>query len=609
MSNNRIKVTDIDFNDIRENLKTFMRGQSQFSDYNFEGSALAVMLDVLAYNTHYNALYTNLAVNEMFIDSASKRSSVVSIAHNFGYIPASCKASKAIVNVTVTQAGATAQFKVLPKNSSFTTTISGESYTFYTIQDYSAERNGTEYLFEDVEIYEGIPQTFLFVCTELLEKFSLPNSNIDLTTLSITVQPTGEQPDYEKYVLATDVLDLTNDSKIFYVKELENETYQIYFGSNGLGKPIVPGNIITAQYVETNKAAANGASLFTYSGISLGGNTAVETTTSSFGGDEKETVEEIKYNVTKTFYNQNRAVTSGDYAAIVKKEYSDIESISVWGGEDNEPPQYGKVFLAIKPESKPYLTPTEKSFIKQSILKSRNIVSITPEIVDPVYLELEINSAVYYNRNKTTRTDGQLVSAVTNAIVNYRNLNLRKFDGTFRMSKFSTAIDAVDQAIVSNITTFKVYSEIFPKYNVKAEYKLNLGNPIYTELVPEEAFKSTGFYIDTSNTVYYLDDDGVGNVRLYTIIAGTGEKVIRNSSIGTIDYENGIIIVKGLSVINLLEPNFYFIIKTDSYDVISSKNQIIDIPTTRISVTAIQDNISSGLSPSNSTHRFTSSRS
>ena len=609
-TNNRIKVSDLDYNQIRENLKTFMRGQSQFSDYDFEGSALSTLIDVLAYNTHYNALYTNLAVNEMFLDSASKRSSVVSIANNFGYVPSSCVASKAVLNVTLVQSGATSQIKYIPKFSSFSSTINSVQYSYYTLQDYSAERNSNTYSFENVEVYEGIPQTQLFMCTELYQSFVLPNVNIDISTISVTVQQTGEKPDYVKYSLATDVLELLPVSKIFFIKELDDQTYQLSFGANGLGLSIGIGNIITVTYMITNKTLGNGAKVFTYTGNSLGGVVSCSTIATSYGGMESETIDQIKSNVSHSFFDQNRAVTSGDYISLIKRLYTNLDSISVWGGEDNDPPQYGKVFIAIKPTNGPYLTPPEKTYLTNTLLKSKNIVSVTPEIVDPSYLEIEINTTIYYNSNNTTRSSDEIVSTALTAILSYRDTNLKKFDGVFRMSKFSAAVDSIDQSILSSITTFKLYSEVIPKYNSAATYKLNIANPIYNQKVADtEAFKSTGFYIDSTDIVYYLDDDGAGAIRLYSVITNTGVKVIKNSSIGTIDYVNGIITVTGLRITNLLEGNFYFIIKTQSYDVVSVRNQIVDIPEDRITINAIQDkNTSTGLISGNN-YTFTSSRS
>ena len=607
-TNNRIQVSELDYNQIRENLKTFLRGQDKFSDYDFEGSALSTLIDVLAYNTHYNALYTNLAVNEMFLDSASKRNSVVSIANNFGYLPKSAVTSQARINVTLTQANAVNNTMYIPKLSSFQASVDNVQYSFYTLSDYVADRVGNTYTFSNVDIYEGVPQTSLFVCTEAEQRFTLPNQNIDIDTITITVQQTGEKPDYIKYTRATDVLHVGLDSKIFFLKELEDGYIQVYFGSGGIGVPIQTGNIVTVQYMVTSKDLANGASTFIYTGPGLGGVVTCSTVNPSYGGKAEETIDQIKYNVSQAFFDQNRAVTPGDYTALIKRYYTNLDSISVWGGEDNDPPQYGKVYISIKPSTGPYLTPTEKAYIVEKILKPNNVVSVTPEILDPTYMELEINTTVYYNKNKTTRSIDDIKNSVISAITKYRDDNLKKFDGIFRMSRFSAAIDNCDQAIVSNITTHRVFCEMTPKYNISADYKLNIVNPIYNERVPEEAFKSSGFYLDNTSTVYYMDDDGLGKIRVYSVVEGTGQKIIKNSSIGTIDYNSGLISIKGLKITNLVDPNFYFIIKTQSFDVASVRSQIVDIPNSRITVNVIQDVSSSGSYAGGTNYQFTSSR-
>lgn len=611
MSNKRIKVSDLDYNQIRENLKTFLRGQEEFSDYDFDGSALSTIIDVLAYNTHYNALYTNLAVNEMFLDSASKRSSVVSIANNFGYTPQSCAASRSVFDLSVTQQGATDAVKYLQKFSPFTTSVDGVSYTFYSIDDYVASRNGDNYTFSDVTVYEGTPVTNVFLCSSLNQRFKLPNQNIDLATMSITVQQTGETADFEKYQRATEVLTLNEESKIYYVKELDDASYEIYFGSNNLGKPIEVGNVITVTYIVTNKSVANGASLFTYSGISLGGIAVAINVSSSYGGREAETIEEIKRNVAQTYFDQNRAVTVSDYSSIIKRMYSNVESVNVWGGEDNIPPVYGKVYVSVKPTNASFLTPSEKTYIRNTLLKSKNIVSITPELVDPTFLELAMDVAVYYDNSKTTRSADDIKLAVIDSIEAYRDANLKKFNGIFRMSKFSRAIDDTDQSIQSNITKFKIYYEVTPKFNISAEYTVNLVNPVYRTGAAsnsEQAFVSTGFYIDNTSTIYYLDDDGVGNIRLFSVVAETGAAVYKNTSIGTVDYENGIIDINGLTIVDLADANFYFIIKTASFDVVSIRNQIVDIPLNRLNVTVIQDQSSNAGLMSGYNYKFTSSR-
>jgi hypothetical protein len=523
-------------------------------------------------------------------------------------MPVSARAARSTLTVTVTQAGATETVKYLPKYSSFTTTIDNTQYSFYTLQDYIANRVGNVYTFQNVEVFEGTPQTLLFVCTEFNEKFILPNTNIDSSTIEITVQPTSEQPDYEKYTIVSDILDLTPTSKVFFLKEMDDQTYQISFGRQGLGLPIDIGNIVTVRYLVTNKEAGNGATLYTYTGAGLGGVVSVTSSVTSYGGKEIESIEQVKYNVSQSFFDQNRAVTPGDYVALIKRLYTNLDSISVWGGEDNDPPQYGRVYISIKPTTGPFLTPPEKTYISETLLKSKNVVSVTPVIIDPTYIELELNTSVYYNKSRTTRSVDELKAAIISGIQNYRETYLQKYDGVFRMSKFNAMIDGIDQSISSNITTFKAYTEIVPKYSVASEYKLNLVNPIYSEGVPVEAFKSTGFYLDDTDTVYYMDDDGAGHVRIYSIVSATGQKVIYKSSIGTIDYDNGKVIISGLKIINLYEPNFYFIFKTASFDVISVRNQIVDIPDSRISVNIIEDVVASGTYKGGTNYIFTKSR-
>lgn len=591
MSNNKIKVTELDFNNIRENLKEFLRGQSTFSDYDFDGSALSTLIDVLAYNTHYNALYTNMAINEMYLDSASKRNSIISIGNNFGYLPRSARSSRVNLTVTVTIPNSQIPVRVLPAFSAFNTILNNTSYTFYTLQDYTAPLNGNTYTFQNVIAYQGEPQTMLFSCTEENQKFMLPHKNIDISTIILTVSDTAEVKEYERYAIADNIMQLNATSKVYFLKEMDDQFYQLSFGVNNVGKPILPGNIVEMSYLTTAKDAANGASVFSYASSVQGGTVSVIATARSFGGMQEESKEEIRLNVSQSFFDQDRAITAADYSAIVKRYYDDIDSISVWGGEDNSPPQYGKVYLCIKPASGPLLTSVEKSFIAESIIKAKGVVTIVPEIVDPTYIELDLSTTVYYNPNNTSRSREQLKVAVIQAIEKYNQDYLEKFDGAFRYSKFSAMVDNVDQSISSNITKFRLFCEIVPKYNVASTYTLNLVNPIYTEGVPEESFLSTGFYIDSTDKVYYMDDDGVGNIRLFNIVAGTNEKVFFGN-VGTINYSKGLISVRGLTITNLLEPNLYFKVKTSSYDVLSVRNQIVTIPEDRINVNVLVDNSS-----------------
>lgn len=607
-TNNRIQVSDLDFDKIRENLKTYLSGQSTFTDYNFEGSALSTLVDLLAYNTHYNALYTNLAVNEMFLDSASKRSSVVSIANNFGYTPTSVTASKAIVKIVVTNTPTTPQTYTLPKWSSFGTSINSIPYVFYTIEDYTTQLINGSYTFENVVLYEGTPRSLTFICTEQNQKFVIPYSTLDLSTMHITVQPTGENPDFTRYQRSTEVLSLTSSSHVYFIKELEDETYELSFGSNNLGKPIATGNVITVTGLLTNDANGDGATAFSHTSAGIGGTVQVLVSSSSQGGGEKESIDKIKYNISQSFFDQNRVVIPSDYVSMIKRNYPGLDAVSVWGGEDNDPPVYGKVYISVKPTGRLYLTNSEQTYITEKVIRPKSIVSITPEFVRPTYIDLDITATAYYDKTKTTRSAGNLKAAITTGIERYRDTNLNTFDGVFRMSKFQTMIDSIDPSITSNITTFKCYIEMTPKYGVHGEYRLNIVNPIYNEGVPEEAFLSTGFYIDSTTSVCYMDDDGIGNIRLFRKIEGAGTKYIINPKIGTIDYNAGIVKINNLKILSLFEPNFYFILKTRSFDVVSIRNQIVNIPSSRIKVNLIEDAIASGTRLGGTNYTFTASR-
>lgn len=608
-TNNKIKVTDLDYNDIRDNLKSFLKGQDRFSDYDFEGSGMSVLLDVLAYNTHYNALYTNMALNEMFLDSASKRNSIVSIASNMGYLPRSAITSRAVVSITVISSNpqSATETLVLPAYTPFTTTVSGTSYTFYTLSDYTATKDGDTYTFNNVYVYQGEPHEMYFACNEVGQKFTLPNVDIDNETIAVTVQPTPDQPEYSRYVIASSIVDLTNQDEVYYLKEMDDRYLQLSFGTNGLGKEIIPGNIIKVKYLTTKKDAANGANIFTFGGASLAGTVSVITTLKSFGGKVEEDKEEIRTNAAQQYYDQNRAVTPTDYANIIKRYYSDIDSINVWGGEDADPPQYGKVFISIKPASAPYLSSAEKAYITENIIKQRGIVSISPILVDPTYNEMDIDVTVYYNQSRTTRTNDEMKNAVLTGIKNYRDASLQKFDGAFRFSKFGAMIDDIDQSINSNITTFTIWQEVIPRYNTQSQYIVTINNPIYSANVPEESFLTTGFYIDNTSTVYYLDDDGIGNIRMFSLISGTGEKVIKGNY-GKVNYSTGTVTINNLYITNLSEPNFYFRFKTESYDVISAKDQIVTIPDSRINISLIDSSGSNTSIGNSSNYTFTSSR-
>lgn len=611
MANRKINVSELDFDAIKTNLKTYMQGQSEFSDYEFEGSGLSVLLDVLAYNTHYNALYTNMAINEMFLDSAVKRDNVVSIAKGLGYTPRSATAPTATVNLTVTATSSTPATLTLPKFSTFTSTIDGEAYTFYTLEENTTYLDGSQYVFSNIQIKEGTQLSFKYTASTG-QRYIIPNAGCDTSTLTVQVQESASTGLYETYYEGFNILGLDSTSKIFFIKEIDNQLYEVVFGDGTIGKALSNGNIVTLNYLITNKTAANSAKLFTYTGSSLlGGTVAVTTVSAASGGTDIEEIESIRYNAPRHFSTQNRGVTIEDYKSILTEEVSGIESVNVWGGENNNPPVYGKVFCSIKPVGANALTESRKASIKNEILKGRNVVSIIPEIVDPEFIHIAVESSVYYNPRLTTRSSLDIKSIVEGIIQNYNTTDLEKFDSIFRISKLSKLIDNSEPGIVSNITKVSIHKPLDPVFNVASQYKFVLVNPIYTSGQPENSILTSPFYISgDSVNEYYIDDDGVGNLRLYYFVSQNVKDYV-NNNIGTVDYQTGTVDIPTLNITSLAnntnELTFY--IKPSSYDVVSARNQIALILDDEIDVTVITDKLALGNSGGGTQHTFTSSRS
>jgi hypothetical protein len=597
-TNNKINISELDFDNIKANLKEFLKGQSEFSDYDFEGSSLNVLLDILAYNTHYNAMYTNLAYNEMFLDSASKRDSVVSIANNYGYLPTSKKSSRARINISFPVGTNTQSSISLPKGSVFVGQANSTEYNFYTTSEYISTRIGSNYVFENVDIYEGKFVAERFTVFEN-SKCTLANNNIDTSTIKVTIQDISESLNSFTYKFSETVIGLTPSSEVYFLKEIEDQKYELFFGKNNLGKEPGVGSVITVEYLTTNAADANGMRLFTYDGV-ITGTPVITLVEIANGGRAEESNDEIKYNVSRRFKNQNRAVTSDDYVEIIRSNYADIDTISCWGGQSMSPPVYGKVYISIKPKSSLFLTPPEKSYIIESILKPRSVLGITPELVDPTYVIAQIDTTIYYNPNVTNKTASQLSDLVRQTILDYNDVYLQKFDGVLRYSRLIRDVDDSDQAIISNITTVTLRRNIDIAFNIAAKYKIAMHNPIYKSDVAEEAVLTNGFYIDDSNVPYYIDDDGLGKLRMFSL-SSNFEKVFKSTNVGSVNYTTGEVIINSLFVTGLVESDLVLIIKPQSNDVISFQNQIVNIDNTYLSVNALQES-------SLATRVFTSSR-
>lgn len=617
----RIDYSELDFDKIKSNIKDYMRGQDKFSDYDFDGSGLSVLLDVLAYNTHYNALYTNFALNEMFLDSASKRDSVVSLSKMLGYSPRSAKSARAYLNLYISPISSTATLPInvtLPKLQPFSSAIDGVTYTFYNLEEVTASYTGTRYEFNNLELVEGSPLTYRYEVA-YGQKIIIPNQYADISTLQVRVQESSSSDKFTTFYPASSVVELKSTSNVYYVKEIDNGLYEVYFGDGVVSSAVELGNVVHVDYFVSRMGSANGCRTFTFNGDTTLPSSRPNITliTAAAGGDIPETLDSIKYNAPRLYAAQNRAVTPDDFKSLIYAKYPNIASVSVWGGEDNDPPIYGKTFICVKPSNALALTTSQKTEIINSVLKTRSVVSITPELLDPEFINIAVNTTIYYNARETIKTSRELQTEVLNTIKKYNQDELQRFDGMLRFSKLSRLIDMCDPAIISNITTIYLRRTIVPKYGISAEYKINLINPIYTEGVPEGAISSTGFYITGDSRIHYLEDDGVGNIVLFyhgssETSATSGSYVnhiIVNPKIGTVDYASGKISISNLNIASLVSgTEFELLIKPQSNDVVSAYTQIAQIDENYITVNSIADKTSNGDNRAGNNFVFTSSR-
>ncbi len=603
----RISVSELDFDLIKKNMKDYLRGQTEFQDYDFDGSAMSVLIDLLAYNTHYNGVYTNLAVNEMFLDSASKRSSVVSLAKMLGYTPNSALCAKAYVNATITAPTYNPEVATLAAGQPFLTSIDGVSYTFYNTSDVSTVSAAGFYTFNNVELIEGTQLQYSFTVSDN-QRYIIPNANVDLTTLKVKLRETAESDGFTVFYPAESITTLDGTTKTYFIKEIDDGLYEVYFGDGIVGYKPKAGNHLSLEYFVSSLDAPNGANTFSYAGTSiLGSGLSVVATTPAGGGSSPEDINSIKFNAPRMFAAQNRAVTTEDYKSIIYKNYPQAESIVVWGGEDNDPPIYGKTFICIKPKDTEKLTEAQKDFIRYSIIAPRSIVSITPEFVDPEYFNVQITSTVYYNAKISDKSPAQLETIVRDAIIGYDETELQKFDGILRYSQLVRLIDEADDAIINNTTRVSVRRKFSPRYNLSSEYKLTMINPIYKSEVPEEAIITTGFYIPNSSNIHYIDDDGQGNLRLFHFDANRN-KIIVNAQIGTVDYPKGSLIVRNLTITSMADASFEFVLKPESYDVVPAYNQIVQISRENLKINVVNDQTSAGSNQAGKNYIFTSVR-
>ena len=646
-SNTSLRVADLDFFSIRTNLKNYLRSQSEFSDYDFEGSGMSVLLDVLAYNTYYNSFYLNMAANEAFLDTAQLRQSVLSHAKMINYVPTSSQGALAKINVKVTPEGT----EPLPGTVTlekytrlYGRDRDGINYPFVTVNANTSSKTANTYSFANVTIKQGevITRQFAMTANNVSRRFDIPSANIDTSTLFVTVQESSSNSTTREYKHAEDITTLSGDSLAYFVEENSAVGYTVYFGDGIIGYAPKIGNIVNITYLDTIGAMSNSISDFVFTekvGGNFSNNVRITVSGSSYGGTDKETVDQIRFRAPQFYTTQNRAVTVQDYESLLTKDYNNIDAVSIWGGEDNDPPVYGKVYLSLKTKGFYSLSNLEKENIKESLISNRNVLTVTPEIVDPNYIFILVRGKVTYNPSLTTKSSNEILQVVKNAINNYVATELNTFKSTFRRSKLSFYIESSDPSITGSDVYVYLQSRQLITLNERKNYSIKFNTPLskgsfsnrlysYPQFtVLDSSFTSRNVFVEevpesftgvdtieivnsginyTSGANVIITGDGTGATVKSTVVNGkfinitvtnkgsgytrafvnitdtagseavaiarlesrfgtlrtyyyrdNGEKIIVNSSAGTIDYDTGEVVLSSLNPLSIATNDFY----------------------------------------------------
>jgi len=594
------QLTNLDYFEIRNSLRDYLRANSDFTDYDFEGSVLSNLLDLLAYNTYYTAFNTNMVANEMFLDSATLRDNVISIAKQLGYTPRSATAPVANLNCSVTIVpNANNIVSLLFKaGSGFITSIDNTLYQYVLQDDYKATVTNNLAVFEGLKIYEGtIIKQYLNV-TNSASEIILNNVGIDISTIRVKVYNSTTSSNFEIYKQSENILTVNPTSLVFYITEVEDENYKVSFGDGVLGKKLTPGQYVEVSYLVTAGNSTNSAKVFTFNGniedengiaFSIS-NVSIIVNSASYGGSSIETIDSIKRNAPSLFGTQNRAVTSADYEAICRRIYPSIADVYSYGGEEADPPEYGKVKIVIKPSNAAYLTRFTKKQIETEI-KKFSVGSVTPEIVDSSILYIELTSKIYVQTALTNKTPDAIRSAVIKNIESYiKTSDTEKFGGKFRYSRLVSAIDSTDKSVRSNLTQVIMRKDFYPSLNNKTYYEICFNNPFDYDN-DQLALSSTGFIVqEYPNFTCFLEDKD-GKVILYRVDSQTGIKIVLNSNIGIIDYATGEIqifdltIIKGTYDDNKIEMR----LRPQYNDIAAIREMFLDLDISKSIFTIIQE--------------------
>ena len=602
VSKERLNVTEMDFDQIKSNLKTFLQSQTQLADYDYEGSAISTIIDVLAYNTFYNAFNANLNINEIFLDTAQVRNNVVSHAKSLGYVPRSTTSAFATINVVVNNPAGSPSSLAMPRGTTFQTKIDNKTYNYVNLEAQTIQPINGIYTFSNLQINQGTirSQEYIVDDTDTSQKYEIPDTGVDTATLIVKVKTNAASAAFEVFTLVTNIVDVDQNTNAYFLQEGMDGKYEIYFGDNVFGKKLSAGNIVQLEYLVTDGAESNNANNFTLTGnVSGNTNTTVTLASAAGGGAVREATDSIKFNAPLSFLAQNRVVTADDYKAIVKNNYTNAETVSVWGGEEQAVPEYGKVFLSIKPGNAETLTEVQKTFIKDSILKTKNLVSITPEIVDPDYTFIKLEVFFKYDPNLTSLTAGELKDQVIATITNYNNTNLKKFDGVFRASQVTTLVDATNPSILNTIQRVFVQKRLTPVVGTAQKYTLEFSSPFSSNIATGASVIDSSEFIMNSFNHRMQDipttDPNIRTVQLYRI--SNNQKIITTVDAGTVNIKTGTVTLTNFNPDGgLVGSNAYITVTgtPSSNDLAPRRNQLLQIDLLQTVVTPQVDEIATG---------------
>jgi hypothetical protein len=603
-------ITDLDFLQIKNNLKEFLKGQDRFKDYDFEGSNMSVLLDVLAYNTFQNNFYTNMTFSEMFLDSAQLRESVVSHAKELNYLPRSRSSARAAINVTLNVSGSPA-FVNIPAKTMFKAVCGSKTFNFFNTETVTIFPVGNTYTYYGLDIFEGRYVTENYVVTgNSNQKFVLSNANVDVNSISLTVRDNTSDTTSTSYTKKASIFGVAPTDNVYYIQPAEDEKYEIKFGNNAFGIQPVSGNIITVEYRISSGEEANGITSFAAAQTINGYSSTVALASASAGGAEKESIESIKFFAPKSIQVQDRAITESDYEILLKNNFPEVKSVLAYGGDLANPPQFGKVIVTVQQQEGRILTANDSAKYR-NFLSVRSPIAIEPLIRSAEYMYIEVDTIVSYDPLESTKTEADIRQSVYDAVLNYSSESLEKFKSAMKYSKFVTSIDNADPAVVSNDTLIRAIVELTPRVGVETSFNFSFENELkpnadsalraVQSTVPNHPFipllqiekisrlrpAVTSSLFTYNGTPAYIQDDATGVLNIINI-STTGKIIYLKRGIGSVNYDTGEIILTNLTVDGYSNGKIKMYATTDTSNILAPKTRILAIRPEDLKITTLK---------------------